>query len=91
MSTKSFLGTFICLVVLSKCCIAVEVTIDQGTLRGSSYLSRNGTKYHGFLSIPFAKPPVGELRFEVIIFRKSALNRILDTRLNLSQVLPKIA
>ena len=45
---------------------AVEVTIEQGTLRGSIFLSRNNTEYYGFLGIPFAKPPVGDLRFKVI-------------------------
>lgn len=41
------------------------VTIDQGRLAGALFTSGNGTKYHGYLGIPFAKPPIGELRFEV--------------------------
>lgn len=45
----------------------VEATVEQGKLSGSWYVSRNGTKYHGFLGIPFAKPPIGALRFEVSV------------------------
>ncbi|XP_065219705.1 uncharacterized protein LOC135845169 [Planococcus citri] len=43
---------------------AVEVTIEQGALTGKAFTSRNGREYYGFLGIPFAKPPVGDLRFE---------------------------
>lgn len=42
------------------------ITIKQGKLRGSKYKSRNGTEYRSFLGIPYAKPPIGELRFQVI-------------------------
>ncbi|XP_065216331.1 juvenile hormone esterase-like [Planococcus citri] len=42
----------------------ISVTIQQGTLRGGIHLSRNNSEYYGFLGIPFAKPPVGDLRFE---------------------------
>lgn len=44
---------------------ASEVTIEQGILRGKSYRSRNNTEYYGYLGIPYAKPPIGELRFKV--------------------------
>lgn len=44
---------------------AIEITTKQGTVRGFEQLSRNGTKFHTFLAIPYAKPPVGRLRFEV--------------------------
>lgn len=44
-----------------------EVAVEQGKLSGLPFTSRNGTKYYGFLGIPFAKPPIGELRFEVNI------------------------
>ncbi len=43
----------------------IEITVEQGKLKGKVFESRNGTKYYGFLGIPYAKPPVGDLRFEV--------------------------
>lgn len=65
---------FFCLVVLSSICVNCnvneEVIVEQGRLLGTTFSSRNGTEYYGFLTIPFAKAPIGELRFEVI-------NRIL--------------
>uniref|UniRef100_A0A8D8SWB2 Carboxylic ester hydrolase n=1 Tax=Cacopsylla melanoneura TaxID=428564 RepID=A0A8D8SWB2_9HEMI len=41
-----------------------EVQITQGRLKGSSEKSRNGTTYFSFLGVPYAKPPVGDLRFK---------------------------
>ncbi|KAK7574427.1 hypothetical protein V9T40_011618 [Parthenolecanium corni] len=43
---------------------AVEIKIQQGILKGFEQHSRNGTKYHAFLGIPYARPPIGNLRFE---------------------------
>ncbi|XKL67579.1 hypothetical protein PGB90_003070 [Kerria lacca] len=42
----------------------IKITIKQGSLKGKVQQSRNGSKYYTFLSIPYAKPPVGELRFK---------------------------
>ncbi|XP_063223073.1 uncharacterized protein LOC134531309 [Bacillus rossius redtenbacheri] len=39
------------------------VKIPQGSLRGASAWTSEGTKYYKFLGIPYAKPPVGNLRF----------------------------
>ena len=47
---------------------AVRVRIKQGTLEGIVSSSRNGSKFYSFYGIPFAKPPVGELRFEVSLY-----------------------
>lgn len=45
----------------------MTVNTQQGTLRGqektSEYFSRR--KYYSFQGIPFAKPPLGPLRFKV--------------------------
>lgn len=42
-----------------------EVEVKQGKLKGLLLKSRNDTSYYAFYGIPFAKPPVGHLRFEV--------------------------
>lgn len=44
---------------------SLTITIAQGTLLGGKSKSRNGTEYRSFLGIPYAKPPVGQLRFQV--------------------------
>lgn len=43
----------------------VHVTTQLGTVKGISMLSRRGQKFNAFLGIPFAKPPIGDLRFKV--------------------------
>lgn len=40
-----------------------ELTTSQGRLRGRVLDSRNGRKYFAFNRIPYAQPPVGNLRF----------------------------
>lgn len=50
-------------------CICVTsspiVTIKNGTLQGSIISSRTGRDIYAFQGIPYARPPIGELRFEV--------------------------
>lgn len=41
------------------------VTISQGKLKGSTLKSRNGRKFKAFQGIPYAKPPINDLRFKV--------------------------
>ncbi|KAF5277749.1 hypothetical protein FQR65_LT03729 [Abscondita terminalis] len=43
---------------------AIIVKISDGTIRGTSSLTRNLRRYYAFRGIPFAKPPIGELRFK---------------------------
>lgn len=43
----------------------ILVDLDQGTLRGMKLKSRGGRDYLAFIGIPYAKPPLGELRFQV--------------------------
>lgn len=53
--------------------VILSVTAEDGKIADTAYgpvagkaqFSRDGTKYYAFYSIPFAKPPVGELRFQV--------------------------
>ncbi|CAH2091335.1 unnamed protein product [Euphydryas editha] len=41
----------------------VVVSIGQGKLKGGKTKTDNGVMYYEFLGIPYAKPPVGNLRF----------------------------
>ncbi|XP_023936436.2 juvenile hormone esterase [Bicyclus anynana] len=41
-----------------------KVTISEGTLRGSKVTTDSGVEYYEFLCVPYAKPPVGDLRFK---------------------------
>lgn len=41
------------------------VTVIQGNLRGTIEINQEGGTYCAFYGIPYARPPVGELRFKV--------------------------
>lgn len=43
----------------------VDVVVRQGTLRGIVEKNDYGGRYVAFRGVPYAKPPVGELRFKV--------------------------
>jgi hypothetical protein len=43
----------------------VIVTVAQGKLRGREATTKSGATYYSFQGIPYAKPPVGSLRFKV--------------------------
>ncbi|CAH2056120.1 unnamed protein product, partial [Iphiclides podalirius] len=43
--------------------MSCRVTIAQGTLEGKACTTHSGKKYYSFEGIPYAKPPVGSLRF----------------------------
>ncbi|XP_065203566.1 juvenile hormone esterase-like [Planococcus citri] len=47
---------------LSQCVVYVDTRL--GTIKGTTMLSRDGNKFDAFLNVPYAKPPVGELRFQ---------------------------
>lgn len=48
----------------------VQVKVEEGILRGQQKTSEglSTIKYYAFQGIPFAKPPVGDLRFKVLLF-----------------------
>lgn len=41
------------------------VTIPLGSILGTIETSRKGIEYYSFRGIPYAEPPVGDLRFRV--------------------------
>lgn len=41
------------------------VNTAKGAIGGRTLKSRDGRDYHSFIGIPYAKPPVDELRFKV--------------------------
>lgn len=45
-------------------CELVTVSITQGTLVGNVEISSRGQNYYAFRGIPYAKPPIGKLRFK---------------------------
>jgi hypothetical protein len=59
-------GTFSILVSVAQTSEHAIVKVQQGLLKGKILTSvRSKTKFLGFLGIPYAKPPVGELKFKV--------------------------
>ena len=42
--------------------IAPQVNTSQGLLQGITLETRNGRFISGFIGVPYAEPPVGELR-----------------------------
>lgn len=50
--------------VLNLSFAALEVELDYGTIRGREALTSKKVKYYAFQEIPYATPPVGELRFQ---------------------------
>lgn len=50
-------------------CTGPLINVHEGQLKGKQYLSRNGRNFFAFQGIPYAKPPVGQLRFKVFIKR----------------------
>lgn len=68
----------------SAICFSSIVVIDQGKLSGTSYTLPNGRVINAFFGIPYAAPPVYELRFKVfrifcylLIFYYGMLMRII--------------
>ncbi|KAH7717985.1 GES-1 protein [Aphelenchoides avenae] len=57
-------GVSTALLVLFGGCLAQQVTVRTGALQGIKLNLSDGSVADVFLNIPYAKPPIGELRFE---------------------------
>ncbi|XP_065216354.1 acetylcholinesterase-like [Planococcus citri] len=55
-----------CLVILflALCAEGIILTTNQGTINGTYLTTRRGKLFNAFYGIPFAQPPLGELRFK---------------------------
>lgn len=62
---KSFHLIFFVLISISAVISNPIVRIKNGTVEGIFQQSRNGRKIAAFMGIPYALPPLGDLRFEV--------------------------
>ncbi|XP_046610855.1 esterase E4-like [Neodiprion virginianus] len=58
-----------------------ETTIPQGTLRGINMVTHHGRRFFAFKGIPFAEPPIGDLRFKQAV-PAGPWNGILDAGSN---------
>ncbi|XP_059614088.1 acetylcholinesterase isoform X2 [Phlebotomus argentipes] len=56
----------------------VEVSVKQGKIRGLQGNLRNGAPFYAFKGIPYAKPPIGELRFRPPVALERFPDEVLD-------------
>ncbi|KAG5678815.1 hypothetical protein PVAND_008449 [Polypedilum vanderplanki] len=61
---KSFKLNVLFFLLLFHKSLSVIVEIEDGQMEGTTMQSRKGINFHAFLKIPFAKPPIGDLRFQ---------------------------
>lgn len=55
---------FVAILLISKNSFCEVVEIEDGKIRGTKMETRRGESFHAFMKVPFAEPPVGELRFQ---------------------------
>lgn len=48
-------------------CTGPLINVHEGQLKGKQFLSRSGRNFFAFQGIPYAKPPIEQLRFKVFI------------------------
>lgn len=63
--------------VLLKLTSCQIIEIEDGLIEGRQMASRSGVPFNGFFGIPFAEPPLGELRFRAPV-RKEPWDGILN-------------
>ena len=57
-----------CLLFVISVTSAITVTTDYGDVIGRTVTVNNGVKVDYYYAIPYAKPPVGQLRFRVSFY-----------------------
>ncbi|XP_062534697.1 esterase B1-like [Armigeres subalbatus] len=65
------------------------VSVRQGKLRGITAQLPNGSRYHYFKGVPYAKPPVGELRFKPPVPLDSFDTPVLDCAMERSDCIQR--
>ena len=40
-----------------------NINLGLGKLKGKEDVARDGTRYYSFTGVPYAQPPVGDLRY----------------------------
>ena len=63
MKSMNFCFIFGVFITLAFCDLNVKT--KYGDIQGFEFEAERGSEAEVFLGIPFAKPPIGELRFEV--------------------------
>jgi len=64
-SLKMWAVSITCILFLSAVICNPVVRITNGAIKGQTLKSRDGRDFYSFTSIPYAKPPINELRFKV--------------------------
>lgn len=64
---SALLGLALLCVVLGDTSAMVQVRVSDGVLEGELEHNEYGGSYFSFKGIPYAQPPLGDLRFKVII------------------------
>lgn len=52
-------------VLLNLALCQVELKIKKGAIEGQILESRDGRPYYSYTGVPYAKPPIGQLRLKV--------------------------
>lgn len=60
------------------------IELSDGKLQGTIKKNYKDEDFYAFLGIPFAKPPVGDLRFKVSVNNKYRLESILSVNKNIN-------
>ncbi|KAJ6640603.1 Esterase E4 [Pseudolycoriella hygida] len=70
---KSKLNVFVNIIIACGCLYVASgriVEIENGLIEGKKMVTRSGLSFYGFLGIPFAEPPLDDLRFREPVPKK---------------------